>query len=134
MKGIRFRLAKHFTGRIVGGAVVLCMCVLCGCSSVRFATQEQWQWDAQSGYAFSVGNSQSIRIGSDGENMQNCSAEPLHLISSANSHGATATMPYIQHVINDLPFRVDSVLCVLGENVIVFEQQTAPALVPDYEI
>ena len=134
MKGIRFSLAKHFTRRIVGGTVLLCMCALCGCSSVRFATQEQWQWDAQSGYAFSVGNSQSIRIGSDGENMQNCSAEPLHLISSANSHGATATMPYIQHVINDLPFRVDSVLCVLGENVIVFEQQTAPALVPDYEI
>lgn len=114
-------------------ALILCLCVLCGCSSVRFATQEQWQWDAQSGYAFSH-NAQPIRIGSDGQNMQNCSAEPLHLIYAANSHDATVTMPYIQHIINELPFRVDSVLCVLGENMIIFEQQTAPALAPDYEI
>lgn len=115
------------------GAYLLCLCMLCGCSSIQFATQEQWQWDAQSGYAVSSGNPTPLHIGSDGQNMQNCSAEPLHLISATNSDNTT-TMPYIQHVIKDLPFRVDSILCVLGENIIVFEQRSVVALAPDYEI
>ncbi len=114
--------------------VVFLICVLAcsACSTVQFATREQWEWQTD-GYAVSSGGTLPLRILGTDNNMENCSAEDVHLLTAANSvHNNT--VPYVAHVLSDLPFKVDSVLCVLGEQIVVFEQRNAIALAPDYEI
>lgn len=119
---------------IVWGAYLICFLTFISCSSVQFATTEHWQWDkntttlsaAKDGLFFAFNELDTC-------NLQTCYEEPLHVITAQNAANNQA-LPYVQHVLQDLPFQVDSVLCVLGDKIVIFEQRTPAVLHPDYEI